>query len=300
MKLRRALVSLVLLLCGSSLACAQDTDPNAGLIKDGGGGTDDGTDAPVGTDGCGKWAAAFCARLEECASSLSTSRFGGAARCAPRLANGCRDALAAPGTGESDARLETCAADLSRVVCVEILARNLTLFADHPWNGLCGTTPKGKGDMGASCFDDAQCAAGWCKPKDGSKCGTCTDFIGEGASCTSDIDCGPRLVCKKSLCAPVGIIGSSCDDGHPCALDLACVSKSCVETVSKEGSACDPTTKPCDAARGLVCGASKSCEKSAPPAPLEDAAPCLSGGVCISPARCYAGTCKLLTAADCR
>jgi hypothetical protein len=289
----------LLVLVALGLGCSQETDPNAGLVKDSAVTPpgDSGTDA--GDDGCGKLATALCARLGECAPSLLASRFGGAGSCPSRVANGCRDALTAPGTGERLDRLEACAPDVARLVCVELLARNLTVWLDHPWSGLCGSTPKGTVDLAGNCAEDAQCAAGWCKPKTDSKCGACTDFVGEGTACKGDFDCGPRLLCSTGgTCVPVGIINSSCDPTHPCAMDLACVSKLCIETVPKEGATCDPSTKPCDSARGLTCTGT-SCTTVTPKDPLADSAPCLAGGACTSPARCYAGTCKLLPAGGC-
>jgi len=290
---------LLALAVSLSLGCGQDTDPNAGVI-DSGTPSGDSTGSDAGVDGCGKLANALCERLATCATSLLDSRFGGATRCPSRVATGCRDALTAPGTAETADRLETCAPDLARLSCVELLARNLTLWTDHPWSGFCGSTPKGTVDLGGSCAEDAQCKAGWCKPKADAKCGACTDFIGEGTSCKGDVDCGPRLVCGTSgTCVWPGIINASCDDTHPCALDLACVSKQCTETVSKEGATCDPTTKPCDAARGLTCTGT-ACTVVKATSPLDDAASCVGGGTCTSPARCYAGTCKLMPAADCK
>ena len=291
------------LLSAIALSCAQESDPNAGLLK--GDAARDGGDSGVTLpdDGCGKLAKATCNLLVKCGDGgFFQANFGDLDRCTSRIDAGCRASLQAPGTGESQAHLDDCYFKIDKG-CVEFFARNTKLWLKTPWAGLCDLNPPhGKGVEGSACAENAQCDSGlFCRPGP-SGCGVCKASLGQGATCGDDLDCGPRLVCASDkTCEPAEIINGSCGVDRPCAADLFCLAavKECRETAQKAGDKCDPKTNACDATRGLVCGPGNTCVTTSVKPPVADGAACVDGVACTSPARCV-GTCRILDVTTCK
>jgi hypothetical protein len=230
------------------------------------------------------------------------ANFGDMARCTSRIDAGCRASLKAPGTGETQEHLEQCVSKVDRL-CTDFFGRNTKLWLQTPWAGLCDLNlPHGTVAEDGACGENAQCGtAQFCRPGP-SGCGTCKPALGEGATCSDDLDCGPRLICASNkTCEPVGFVNAGCAVDRPCAANLFCLEsiKQCRETVAKAGDKCDGKTNACDAAHGLVCGTGNTCTTTTIKPPVADGAACVDGVPCTSPARCV-GTCQVLDPTTCK
>lgn len=84
---------------------------------------------------------------------------------------------------------------------------------------------------------------------------TCSPRCADGASCTSDADCGSHR-CMAGVCEPPGCASSpdKCADGTPCSVASDCGSDSCVAGQCSAPS-CSPSCPPASA-----CGADADCK----------------------------------------
>ncbi len=220
---------------------------------------------------CADVAAARCAEASTCTladgqSGLGfniLSNYGSLATCLARQTLNCKNALAAPQTGNSPALLEMCVPMLEAESC--------TAFFDNMPPASC--TPTGPRTDGAPCTFNGQCMSGSCTGTKTSLCGTCGEAPAAGGDC-SDTTCadGDRCLAASSTCAAIVALNGPCDATHPCDRNFSCVgenaktntSGTCVAAATGVGAPCGGTTSGCDPTRGLYCGgpaSAKTCQR---------------------------------------
>ena len=273
---------------------------------------------------CQAFGAAICARLGACSPAILASEYGDPSTCAARNANACMLGLHAPDSVSSAAGVMSCGNALAMVSCHALLENALPTdcrLAD------------GARQNGRSCGSDAQCASTRCARAANAACGTCSTLALAEQACTTNSDCGVGLLCSTTgMCRAPAALGSSCDQGHPCALPLICSQGICVSPLAN-GAPCQWNDDRCDHYAGLLCDKSSTCTPwlNASPGqpcgstaagwavcsagstcsdaanggscegPLRDDSPCNvdSGPKCLAPALCIAGSCAILNPAAC-
>ncbi|HEY8089106.1 MAG TPA: hypothetical protein VIF09_14705 [Polyangiaceae bacterium] len=342
MRSRFLFVSSVLLLLGPANACANGgngsagaTDDEGGLPGDGGP-TGDGTvkgdakgDAPGGDGGgsvsaakaCADNATSYCTQLQTCADNLYKEQYNDTLTCTTAQTAGCLDALAAPNTGWTGAKLEACVAARTALSC------NDFLFG-KPQPKACQITGN---VFNGACRYSGQCGSGYCRFASGAACGTCVSLGETGSPCTTASDCDGNLMCATAgTCQPPVSVGSPCGPANPCQSGLACISGNCAapgqvgascaaanngaDCDSTQGLYCDTTTSQCKqvltpnvggtcgGSIPTVCVGSGTCSAGTCVAPVADKGACnpKQGQNCMAPDSCNdAGTCALITGADC-
>jgi hypothetical protein len=157
-----------------------------------------------------------------------------------------------PGTQATPVQMEACAAAVQTESCDEAL--------DNPQPSACdvpGTVP-----VTGACGSDAQCQTGYCKPTQGSLCGTCTARVPGGSPCTVDSDCSASLVCNAATCIGPLPLGAACSSTQPCLRSLTCISGKCA-TPLPAGQACTAATD-CAGSHGVYCNTkTKTCTQTA-------------------------------------
>jgi len=258
----------------------------------------DGGDAPLADGGdtapptveqaCNDLSTSLCNALGVCSTFLLQLGFGDVATCVSRNNLACTIGQNATGVGRTVADIEGCARALPLVSCGDLVA--------HKMPAACQDKP-GSVLNGAPCGASTQCQSTYCRPQ--GQCGICGPRQAAGASCTSNDQCQPDLVCAASQCVAPGELGQTCDDRRPCRDDLYCstgtsgsaacamkvgAGRSCADSDKAcdilQGVGCHPTTKVCQTVRvahrgegcGLVsgtlvlCEAAGSCDGAAFPA----------------------------------
>lgn len=209
---------------------------------------------------CADFAAAQCAKLDQCIVNGTTSRYGGVGICQSRQTQACLTRLAAPDTGNNPTDVELCAQQLPTASCGDFDLGNVPE---------CLAKVGGRAD-GQRCTFPGQCQSSNCAIATGTNCGTCAEANQPGNSC-ADASCSHGFVCVKDTqqCQLRGTSSSTCDAAHPCGAGLSCVTASgaqsgtCESAGSSVGTPCDPqrqTAAACDPNLGLYCdGTTGSC-----------------------------------------
>ena len=266
------------------LRTPDDLDAGGGsggsTFPDGGSIADVGPRPDITGDPCTDYANHLCELEQSCNLLLFRNLlWGDLATCKERRRLRCAARLAAPGAGDTPARLNACVAALSRFTCAQ--------YGDFGnWPETCDA-PGTRVD-GAACALGAQCRGGGCFPPDGQACGTCTTLPGVGAPCSGV--CQNLLQCHNGTCVAYLKQGESCRYGGPyCAYGLACIGAStgqgkCLQHLGL-GATCDPNAIECNDTIGLTCdNMTRVCRaESGWPGPGE---PCLVGQLCRADAWC--------------
>ncbi|HEX8794722.1 MAG TPA: hypothetical protein VF765_27435 [Polyangiaceae bacterium] len=328
-------MSLPVALLALPMACATSGDGNSassgeggdegsveggeGSVGEGGvgeGGGDGGTGGTSAAKACADNASHYCTQLSMCSPFLLSIQYGDEITCETEVQPGCLDALAAPGTGWTGDKLETCVTARDKLSCEQF-------FYAKPYPNVC--MPSGK--LGnAACRYDAQCGTGYCRIPSGMMCGTCVSRGATGALCQTSDDCDGNLMCAMGTCAAPSMLNGPCSATTPCAQGLQCVGSVCVVAGGVDGG-CGDAGGVCDYNLGAVCTgnacgpvavdtAGGSC--SGPPMdqcpsssvcsqgfctpPIGDMMSCDAGsGIpCTPPDTCNMGTCSLFTASQCK
>lgn len=218
----------------------------------------------------------------------------------------CLASISADGSNTKPADVATCANTLNAASCVDLYTGNAAqLELDRPWR--C-TIPRGTKPSGSPCSVSAQCK-GFCKRSEYymeeavGKCGTCVDYVEDGAACERK-DGAPPCV-ASSYCSDAGKceklprfgVGESCTTFGLCAPDLFCstVSKKCEPRVKAGGSCmdtvdCEPDYV-CDHYTGDKC-VPKATDGQPCQAMGTSGGFCASGHVCVGAGQNSVGTCK--------
>jgi hypothetical protein len=299
---------------GSLVEGGEGAVGEGGIAEGGGEGSTGGTSA---AKACADNASQYCMQLANCSSFLLDIEYGDQITCQTEVTPGCMDALAAPGTGWTGDKLETCIAARAKLSC-------FNFFYAKPYPNVC--TPTGR--IGnAACLYDTQCGTGYCRIPTGKTCGTCVARGATGALCQSSDDCDGNLMCAMGTCAAPSMIGGPCNGTTmPCANGLACVGGMCAVPGGVDagcgdaGGACDynlgatcmgsscaavPVDTPGGSCTGPPtdeCPSSSACLQGFCQAPIADMMSCDAGdGIpCTPPDTCNAGTCSLFTASQCK
>lgn len=209
---------------------------------------------------CTDFAAAQCAKLDQCIVNGSTSRYGGVAVCQARQKQSCLTHLIASGTGNSPTDVELCAQQLPTASCGDFDLGNVPECMAK-----VGTRADGQ-----PCAFGGQCQSSNCAIATGTNCGICAEPSLPDSPCDT-ASCSHGFVCVKSTlkCQPRGTSSGTCDTDHPCGAGLSCVTAqgaqagTCETAGSSVGTPCDPQRKTeasCDPNLGLYCdGTSRSC-----------------------------------------
>jgi hypothetical protein len=227
----------------------------------------------------GQFAAAMCARIFACCNATDAAALGYTSESQCASTAGAQEQMminqvlaASPVRYDGDAAA-TCLADIAASSCT-------SLFSDYgrPTTPLsCGRVFVGTLQTGAPCGDldfycqsDA-CESGYCAAPScrtvvcpaGQYCDAtslgCVPGQAAGASCASNAQCDPSIVCRAGTC------GAPLPDQSACAVDTDCVSGACVPSSGQTSA--------------YVCGA-----------PLPDGSPCTGVG------QCQSGACNTSTA----
>ena len=257
---------------------------------------------------CADVAHAQCVKHEACslASFANDHSYGSEADCEARVAPSCVNALAAQGTGQSPANIESCVAQYPNYSCTD--------FRDNNPSGAC-LPPAGTRANGAVCGANAQCTSTFCHIAQNETCGVCAAQPVADAPCSYAGDCGRNLGCAIASSATTGTCaarvasaGTCLTNTNPCQAGYACVgdnetnatSGTCQSQGNTLGAACDRSRKTeanCDAEFGLTCvptaagssvgtcqaitlvGAGQTCGVLGS-APITGEALCNAGGLC--------------------
>lgn len=197
---------------------------------------------------CADWSAAWCKGVGECAPYTLASNYGTAATCQKRQQAVCLARLGAADSGQTVARVTTCASAMASAQSCEWVGAIDALAACRP--------AAGKRANAQACGDHSQCASTLCRGSDTATCGTCGTRAALSAPCSTTSDCEPGLVCAatstiKVCVARVGV-GDKCDSSHVCLAPAVCSAGVCAPPASP-GAACDPSLKNCNGGAGYYC-----------------------------------------------
>jgi len=226
-----------------------------------------GSSGPSADSACMDLAMARCTQRSMC-SALPGAAGSGASllrtysdmpTCVAREALACRDGLAAPGTGNSPTKVESCVAAFATYSCQD--------FFDNNPPAACAVT--GSLAKDAPCAFNGQCQSGYCQGTKNSACGACAPPPSAGADCsTSTCWHNQRCVSQDQTCEAVVSMNGACDGTHPCDNGLDCVGDTstamgtCQPAATAVGAACGGSTAGCDNTIGLYCAGaagSKAC-----------------------------------------
>jgi hypothetical protein len=260
-----------------------------------------GSSGPSAASACMDIAVARCTQRSMC-SALPGATGGGAGlvrtygdmtTCTTREALACRNGLAAHGTGNSPAQVETCVAAFPTYSCQD--------FFDNNPPSDCAVT--GTVANAAACTFNGQCKSGYCQGTKNSMCGACADPPAAGADCsTSTCWHNQRCVAQGQTCEAVVSMNGACDATHPCDNGLACFGDTATATGTCEpagtavGTACGGGTMPgCDNTLGLYCAGAAGAKACAAITFADAGQPCglMSDGSRVA---CRAGECFTATA----
>jgi hypothetical protein len=251
---------------------------------------------------CSDLATARCNKRQMCSNGARITRdFGDSNTCLVREKLNCTNALAAPSTGNTPDKQETCSAAYAAQSCTDF-------FLGNPPAACINT---GLLANGASCSFNGQCTSTYCTGDKNAQCGVCGDEPALGASCSADF-CARGQFCDAvtTLCVTGGTAGAACNRQTPCDPGFQCVGATmammgmCQAANTMMGMACDPTQRmaaACDPNLGLSCNTmSKTCTAIAyvgdgQPCGVKadgSSAGCAGGGQCVIPTGMTMGTCK--------
>jgi hypothetical protein len=285
--------------------------------------------APVtAAEACHQVATALCDRIGACSPTALKLFYGDAATCAARAALGCTTDQGTDGITRTPDDLVKCAAALAPAACADLLA--------NQYPAACDLKP-GVAVNGTACGSDWQCQSTYCRKADAA-CGVCGPRQAANGDCTVDAGCLKGLVCANKKCVAPGAPGADCNPGNqPCRGDLYCAkaTNQCTAKVGAAGSCVDDQA--CDLTKGVACinkvcetiniaGAGQVCGLPTKtlctgfsgfgPAqdpcsnilvggicakPADDGTPCgADHQVCLAPANCVMGVCRLPSAPNCK
>jgi len=193
-------------------------------------------DEPSASSACAAYASAWVGFDARCGyNSLSGSLKD---EIVQTRADYCVRALSMKGTSVNASRVQACADWLQGRSC-EGTSSTSPCDLDDP-----GTLPDGE-----RCFDETQCASGYCY-RDTSNmadygdyafsCGVCMPRTPLGVACDYDTPCEEGAYCgNANICVLPPGVGQSCEESYVCAGDASCDYGSglCVAPVAN-GSAC--------------------------------------------------------------
>ncbi len=116
--------------------------------------------------------------------------------------------------------------------CLEVVKES------HPCNPLavnlmdiseCSNLFEGKKTVGDECYQNEECADGWCKMGKTQCPGHCVLYVHKNEDCNESKDkCEPGYVCRTSGCAKLtqGVVGDPCSSDEQCSNFLYCNKKS--------------------------------------------------------------------------
>jgi hypothetical protein len=220
-----------------------------------------GSSGPSIAQACADVAGQRCNERSECTLPDGTTgtgfslpeNYGDLSTCLTRETLNCTNGLMSPGTGNSPAKVELCAAEFVSYTCQNY-------FDNQPPTD-CAVT--GSEANGAGCAFNGQCGSGYCQGTKSSACGTCADAPAVGADCTnSSCTTGQRCLTATRQCAAVVSENGACDATHPCDKGLVCFGNdtatnttgTCETAGTRVGQACGGTMPACDGTLGLYCG----------------------------------------------
>ena len=258
-----------------------------------------GSGGPSAAKACGDLAAARCQERSMCSAVGGSATpgaslvrmYGDTQTCIMRETLACQNGLAAPHTGQSPAKIESCAADFPTFSCQD--------FFDN--NPPADCVAAGTLANGTACAFNGQCQSSYCQGTKASVCGSCADPPQPGADCTGST-CwhDQRCVASTMTCAAVVSQNGACDAGHPCDNGLTCVGDTattmgtCQTAGTTVGAACGGATAGCDGTLGLYCAGAAGSKACAEVALVGDGQPCgvLADGSHVG---CKAGDCYTAT-----
>jgi hypothetical protein len=221
------------------------------------GGNSSSTNAPASSETCMFDAQQFCEKRKTCwPDGVNDYRFqrdwGNLQTCINERWRSCVEDVERPMSGNTVARVSSCARALMNQSCQDFLAGIALPTSDCP-------PIVGHIDNAAACAVGDQCKSNYCDRAENQRCGKCADKRGIGASCDQNSDCASPLTCQPSAdgltmaCAmlvpttppPKAKAGEACGTGLPgCDSGLVCVGmglmKTCMAQVATEGAPSDP------------------------------------------------------------
>jgi len=291
--MRTPLAPIGLFAFALAVASCSSSDPYAGLTN----------------PGCRKLAEAVCSRLAACSPFLLARDYGDEATCVTRTNNGCGDALAAPNEAATSDDMGRCSTGVSGMSCDALFSWNLEVLAHRSWTVLGNPEsysrcpPRyGPRPSGTACSADSQCNDAYCQQTVVGECGKCRSSSTSSNSCTTTAECGPNDWCAPTgKCLKLLTLEHSCSSTFSCVPGSFCEYTKCVPIKSVKGDPCDDKAA-CDVTKGLVCGASKTCEEVTLANPGEACGglvACRAGGTCTG-GTCVAYVAKTLDPATCK
>jgi len=252
----------------------------------GGSGDPNGPLADTPEAACAEYGSAYCTRLDGCIVASIGQRYGDVATCKERVAIGCTTRLALSGSGRKPADVRACAKAIGAGTCN-------SLRGDLIPNECLPS--KGTLVVGATCFDDSQCASAYCDGVSALCGGHCKDARRVGEACDGATICGRALVCTGGECVrPTALaVDDFCTGPDSCDAGLACQADRCQKPAAL-GEACDSTwakAPACNLDAGLIC-ISGTCVKlvlNPPGSPCDDT---FSGPNQCSKSYCVSGSCR--------
>lgn len=228
-------VCAIVAACATSAATPPDATPGADASADvDSGPPGDGAPSVSFTKACADNAAQYCAQYNTCFPTGMHYAYGDTTKCAAIVAKSCMFAVSVPDVGWTGDSLEACVTARSAMTCSDFL---------HGKNYPDTCYPKGTRADASNCLYGSQCQSAYCKIPSGQSCGACVPFAVQGAACNVTADCKPGLLCAgNKTCSAPAMQGDTCDDAHPCSLELYC-DKTATMKCQKPGgfgAACDP------------------------------------------------------------
>jgi hypothetical protein len=299
-------------------------DGMAGAGGSGGAGGTGGTGGSSGTGGtggnmqsaaeaCAAYADANIATLARCSPLLMQILYGTQAVAQQRAKLLCRYAEL-PGSNFPRRPVQPCLDATRALSCDDFFDNRIPAACQAPGDYPAGTR----------CIGGDQCQTGFCdlSVPDGN-CGRCATLPGEGEPCRQGRFCQPGLLCSEAgSCAVPLDVGELCSNEEPCRRILTCLNATCirkqapgafctdrVDCDEANGSFCNPNTFECVGyTAGSTCGppmngtatfcqAAGTCNStqgSCTPA-ASDGSACsdANGPLCMLPASCVGGVCRL-------
>jgi len=264
-------------------------------------------------EACAAYADTNVATLARCSPLLLQMLYGTQAVAQQRLRLLCRYAELA-GSNFPPRPVERCLEATRALSCDD--------FFDNRTPSACQAP--GDYQAGTRCISGDQCQTQFCDlTNPDGPCGRCATLPGNNEPCRQGRFCRPGLLCSEAgTCAQPGDVGDLCSDEEPCRQILTCINASCsrkqapgalcsgrVDCDETNGSVCNPNTFECIAyTAGSTCGvatngaatfcqAAGTCNSAqgtcTPPA--ADGAACndMTGPLCMLPATCLGGFCRL-------
>jgi hypothetical protein len=189
-------------------------------------------------------AAALCDRISTCSPTALKLFYGDVATCSSRAALGCMTDQGTSGITRTPDDLVACADAVKPAACTDLLA--------NKYPPICDVKP-GTAINGTACGSDWQCVSTYCNKTD-MACGVCGPRQAAGGDCTVDAGCNKGLVCANKKCVAPGGPDADCHPvNQPCRGDLYCAkaTNKCTAKVGAGASCVDDQA--CDLTKGVIC-----------------------------------------------